>query len=822
MSAAPDRGPLGWWRARLARRIVLPAVTVTLLFLAALGFVAFRLGQRAVIDQVEERNRQLAVQVGGEVAAFFQTQLDTLRLQGEALLDSPDPAAQGTALVRLRARFPYVFNDLRLFDGDGRETIAVSGPLSQVLADGAAPPVSPGRGDPDVDQALSARTLIVSPIDFRPISGSPFVTVTLPLARCAPEGPCLPAAALQAQIDLRSFWTRVDGFQIAEGAVTIVDQRGVVLAHPDRRRVGVPIDQAAIEPLFAGYEGTTSYAQAGATYLAAYAPVGQPLGWGVLVEQERGAALRLVGSIGLASAAATLLSAVSLTLLLSSLVRRSLRPVVALSEAAGRIAASGKPDASIAAAIPRTSTSAEIKNLADSFDQMIARLREAQDELRGSADKLERRVEERTAQLQTLLEVARVTSSSLERQTVLQILISQIDRLVPCDAATVRLLDPAREQLETVAAIGHGANALARRLPLASAGILAAVVGERAPRLVGDTSADPAWRATFGPEAHTGSWLGVPLLVQDRATGVISVYREGVRRYSAEDAAMLSALAAQVGIALSHARLYEESVRRVERELDVARQIQQHLFPEQAPTMAGLDMATFYKPARETTGDFYAFVSPRRAALADGGAAGELVDLFIGDVSGKSLPAALLMAMARTALYAAARGEPSEPAATLRQANAVLYGEMPRGSFVASTYARFDGGAGAVTLVNAAQPAPLLVRGGAAALLEGPGAHLPLGVVEQPDYQPLQVALRPGDLLLFYTDGVIEAFSPERELFGFEQLQAAAAACPPEASAAEVVESLISAVIAWMGEAPQNDDIALVAVRVTEGWPRRG
>ncbi|HMQ30532.1 MAG TPA: SpoIIE family protein phosphatase [Chloroflexaceae bacterium] len=803
-----------WRRADLTRRIGLPAIAVTLLFLAALGFVAFRLGQRAVVDQVDDRNRQLAVQVSAEIATFVESELGTLRLVGDQLIAAPGPEAQSAALLRLRAQFPYIYNDLRFYDAAGAEAASAAGRLSDLLA-GAASAPSPGGGDEAVARAIAGRTLAISPVGFRPITGTPYVTATLPLVRCPVEQtPCDPAGAVVAQLDLRSFWTRVDSFRIENGAVTIVDEQGTVIAHPDRRQVGARLDQAAIAPLFAGFEGATSFERGGRTYLAAYAPVGAPLGWGVVVEQDRDAALGLVGSIGAAATLATVLSALSLALLLSALIGRALRPVRQLGAAAGQIAAAGDLHAAPSFSLEGEEASAELVALSTSFSRMIDRLRAAQDELEALNDDLERRVAKRTAQLETVLEVARLSAGTLRERAVLQTLLDHVGRLVRFDAATIRLLDPAGAQLETVAARGEGAADLPRRVPLGEGDVLDQVVARRRPIIVADTSADPAWQQRFGPNPQAGSWLGIPLLVNEQAIGTLSTYAGGPGAYGEEDASLLAALGGQVAVTLSHARLYEASVQRVEQELQTARQIQKHLFPERAPVLSGLDIATYYRPARETTGDFYSFVTP---ASARGGAApADAVDLFIGDVSGKSLPAALLMTMARTALYAAASGGDG-PVETLRRANTVLVGDMPRGSFVASTFARLDRGAGSCTLVNAAQPAPLLARDGRAELLEGPGAHLPLGVVEAPAYEPYTVPLRRGDLLLFYTDGVIEAFSPAGELFGFERLEAAVLSYGP-APAHEVVRRLIEAVQVWMDTAPQHDDIAILAVRVTDGW----
>jgi phosphoserine phosphatase RsbU/P len=810
-----------WWQARLSRQIVIPAVLVTLLFLAVLGFVAFRIGQRAVVAQVESHNRQIAIQVGQEISTFFQTQLDILRLQEAQLLAAPDQ--QAAALTGLRERFPYTYNDLRLLNARGEETLVLTGTLSQALQNGAVrfdPPRARALDD-GVRQALREHTIAISSVAFRPISGSPYVTMTLPLGRCA--APCEARGVLLAQIDLRSFWTKVDSIQIEAGSVSIVDQHGVVLAHPNRQRVGHVLDQATIGPVFQGYEGTTSYRQDGQVYLAAYSPIGNLLGWGVIVEQERGTALAPVRTIGLVATLVTLVSALSLAMLLSAITRRAVQPVETLSRAAAVIATRADLIADVALPeVSRATASDEIGTLARSFNHMVAELHAAQGRLLSWNEELEQRVAERTAQLHTLLEVARLSGGSLHEHEVLATILEQLERLAAYDTATIMLLDDTGTALETAATAG-APGAPRRRVYAPDQYPLKRLVLEtRVPLIVPDTRRHPLWHPRQGEEYEAGSWLGVPLVVKERSIGVLGLYKRRADFYGADDAALVTALASQVAVTLAHARLYEESVRRVERELRLAEQIQGSLFPAVAPHAAGLVVASFYRPARETTGDFYAFVTPAGSgALGSNGASPDgagRFDIIIGDVSGKSLPAALLMAMARTALRSAA-AQPSDPAGVMGAANMVLVGEMPHGSFVAGSYARFEPATRTCALVNAAQPAPMLARDGRVVMLEGAGSHLPLGIVAAPEYATATVTLEPGDLLVFYTDGVIEAHSHDRALFGFEQLEEIVSACSaPSIAPAQVVERIMTAVERWIGDVPQHDDIALVVVRVTAEW----
>ncbi len=805
------RSIYSWWRVRLSRQIIVPAILVTLLFLAALGFVAFRLGQRAVVSQIETRNRQLATQVGQDMTNFFQNVLDTLRLQERELLAAQTPEEQAEALIALRLQSPYTYGDMCLLNDEGAQTLVISGTLEQIIDQGTTffdPPVARELG-PEVTEALATGMITVSPVAFRPITNSPYVTMTIPLADADTT-----SSALVTQIDLRSFWTRVDSLRIDDGSVSMVDSRGIILAHPDRRRVGQQLNQQAIAPVFAGYAGTTTFTQDDITYLAAYSPVrGVLSGWGVIVEQQRSTALAPLRTIGLIATLVTVLSAVSLVLLLLSVVRRVMYPVEQLSQATADIAVSGNLHALHNIEMSQIARANEIGLLAASFNHMISALGEAQEQQQRWSEELEQRVTARTAQLHTVMEVARLSGVSLNEQEVLTTILAQIERLCEYDAATIMLLDDSHTLLETAATAGVAQPRRSRR-SLEEYPLNHAVISSRTPIIIHDTSRDPRWQAT--PHLPSpASWMGTPLIVKDQPIGLLALLKHQTGFYQEEDAALMAALASQVAVTLAHARLYEESVQRIEREMALAEEIQRHLFPSVVPQIDGLLAAAFYRPARETTGDFYEFIAADTPPDAQG-----YLGIIVGDVSGKSLPAALLMAMARTALSSAAQATPTDPAMVLQTANRVLVGDIPRGSFVASSYAAFNAANRTFDLVNAAQPAPLLLRGGQVAMLEGPGSHLPLGVMATPIYETLRIAIEPGDLIVFYTDGVIEAHNRRRELFGFERLEDVVRTCTdPHITPQQVVEHIIAAVNDWVGDMPQHDDIALMILQVTQAAP---
>ncbi|MAG37045.1 MAG: hypothetical protein CL878_12485 [Dehalococcoidia bacterium] len=273
------------------------------------------------------------------------------------------------------------------------------------------------------------------------------------------------------------------------------------------------------------------------------------------------------------------------------------------------------------------------------------------------------------------------------------------------------------------------------------------------------------------------------------------------------------------------------------RELARAREIQERLLPATLPSWPGqLEVAVRFRSALDTSGDLYDVIplaGARNSALAP-------LQIAVGDVAGKGLPAALVMAEALSALRTLALQprqsllrEDASPATTMRLRSQLLHRYSGPSTFVACALAVVEppghhGPAQSsprLRLANAAQVPPLLYRGGEVTELEPPGVRLPLGIMPEPQYEELVVDLQPGDVVVFTTDGLAEAPAQEQaaaaagtapgELFGFERLTAAVARAAAGGHDAEAVASALWAeVLAWSGEAPQHDDMTLLVVRV--------
>lgn len=236
-------------------------------------------------------------------------------------------------------------------------------------------------------------------------------------------------------------------------------------------------------------------------------------------------------------------------------------------------------------------------------------------------------------------------------------------------------------------------------------------------------------------------------------------------------------------------------------ELETARSIQQALLPQRLPPIDGIDVAWHFRAAAETSGDFYDFLTlgPQR------------VGLVVADVTGHGMAAALIASGARQTLRSELFHHQDDLAQALTQTNRWLYTDMPQRRFVAASCALIDTAERRITLANAGQMSPLLWRDGELSYLEPPGLRLPLGISQASGYATLELALEPGDLLVFYTDGVVEAQNSRGELFGFERLEASIRAS--EGSAAQISECLLQAIGAFAGNDLPHDDMTLVVVR---------
>ena len=405
----------------------------------------------------------------------------------------------------------------------------------------------------------------------------------------------------------------------------------------------------------------------------------------------------------------------------------------------------------------------------------------------------------------TLREVAAILGETLDLREVLNRILAQLERVVIYDTASIILREAGRFRVVENRS-GPDTTTTSRTIfSFAQNPHFQAVTNSRQLLVISNTAEFEGWPQAVAPEVK--SWIGIPLMVSDQLIGMLTVEHHLPDYYQPRHGELIQAFADLAAVALENARLYEFEVKQVEQELHIARQIQRGFFPSQLPQMPGWEIAAICKPARETGGDFYTFVERDDDALG----------IVVGDVSGKSIPAAMLMAGAHSLLRSKGSDHRS-PAKVIREANRLLYDDVPDGAFVAASYALLSPTDNRVWLSSGGQVAPFLVpaNGKPIDMIEPPGDRLPLGVINDVLYEEMCLTMNPGDLLIFYTDGLIEEHDQSGSLFGFDRVKRMLNALRGK-SPQTVLKLLFKATREFARSEAPHDDITVVIVQRTDG-----
>lgn len=309
---------------------------------------------------------------------------------------------------------------------------------------------------------------------------------------------------------------------------------------------------------------------------------------------------------------------------------------------------------------------------------------------------------------------------------------------------------------------------------------------------------------------RAGVRLVLPLVSQGELVGLINLgQRLSEQDYSSDDRRLLGNLSTQAAPAVRVAQLVRQQQlealerQRIEQELRVARLIQQTLLPKDVPHISGYEVTAYYQPARAVGGDFYDFISYPDGRLG----------FVIGDVTDKGVPAALVMATTRSLLRSAAERFDS-PGAVLKRTNELLVEDIPPKMFVTCLYAILDPATGHLVYANAGHDMPY--RRTSHGVVEMRARGMPLGLLADMHYEEKEVTLKPGECLLLYSDGLVEAHSPQREMFGFPRLQSLIG----EAHEANLVPYLLEQLHAFTGPHwEQEDDVTMVLLQAERKRP---
>jgi serine phosphatase RsbU (regulator of sigma subunit) len=410
--------------------------------------------------------------------------------------------------------------------------------------------------------------------------------------------------------------------------------------------------------------------------------------------------------------------------------------------------------------------------------------------LRERLDKhdLARETLDRYREINLLYRASETIGASLDATELPRLLLAETERVIVSDAAAVLIGNDV---------VGDSS------ILVSAATLVAAVTATGRP----DIASDEQHSALCVPLRAGENVLGVMVLGRTVAHAKGSAALRPLRPFTAGDEKLLLGLASQAGLALERARLHQQEThrQRLEQELAVAHRIQLSLLPSHPPVIPGWTFAATYQAAREVGGDFYDFldhVADRRS-----------VGLVIADVTGKGVPAALMMAYSRAVVRAESMAGRS-PTEVLTNTNRLLLQERQTRLFLSACYAELDLDDGRLTYANAGHDAPLWISASGDQSIELEDHGTILGAFQDIGLETREIALGAGDTVVFYTDGVTEARDGAGRLFGDERLSAAAVGAVSAGGDAEaVLRSIVGAVESFTVGAEQADDLTIVVVQ---------
>lgn len=398
---------------------------------------------------------------------------------------------------------------------------------------------------------------------------------------------------------------------------------------------------------------------------------------------------------------------------------------------------------------------------------------------------------------QLLYEIGMKLSGSLRLDEVMTQILESLKKVVDFDGAGVYLANPKTGDIESVVSIGYEANG-DQHLKIGE-GLTGTVAESGEPVIVPDVNADDRY---VSARQATRSEIVVPIVLEDRPIGVMNLESDRLDAFSERDRSLMGAFAAQAAISIERARMHEQRVasQKLQEQLSIAREIQESFLPHRQPDVLGYDIAGRNIPSFEVGGDYYDFIS-----IVDG-----QTGIAIGDVSGKGIPASLIMAAFRASLIAEIRNNYSIRT-IFRKVNNLLYESVRAGSFVTAVYGVLDSKNHVLTFANCGHNLPLLIRndGRVEYLREGGPV---LAVSPDAEYEERPVYIHSGEIILLYTDGVTEVFDSEDRDFPVEKLVEIVWK-HRRGSSREILDEIYDAVHAHAAPDHIFDDLTMIVIK---------
>jgi len=407
--------------------------------------------------------------------------------------------------------------------------------------------------------------------------------------------------------------------------------------------------------------------------------------------------------------------------------------------------------------------------------------------------------------LRMLLDITSKISRSLDLQEVLNLVMDTLDSLIPYDAAGIFVLqcigdEPCTFKAEAVR--GYDIDELSELHLKLGEGFIGSVAVSGKPIISHDVREDPVY---VNARERTRSEMVAPIISNDEVIGVFDLESDDLNAYSDDDLQVLTLLASQVAIIIEKVMLHEQLIekKRLQGQLEVARQVQLELLPPSDPELDGFDISAYNFPTEEVSGDYYDWVR-----IYD-----DQIGLVIADVAGKGIPAALLMVFLRASLRAATHiGYATH--VSMAKVNYLLWESIERNQFITAFYGILDASNRTLHYSNAGHNPPLLIDAqGASRFIEW--GEQPLGMFRDTRYHEHYHTFRPGEIMVLYTDGVTEALSPTGEELGRDRLTEAVKR-GSTLSARELIASMQHAVFQWTDGVGLTDDATFFVIKAVK------
>jgi len=377
------------------------------------------------------------------------------------------------------------------------------------------------------------------------------------------------------------------------------------------------------------------------------------------------------------------------------------------------------------------------------------------------------RVESRAKELSALYQISKMATMFEKSEDVLLESLNIVAEVMNAHRTSILLFNEEKEKLELKASTGIQ-NDISKSISISYENDIAVkVFRERKIMLVDDIDRDPRLGPNKRLRYKSKSFISAPIHTKQRAIGVLNITdKKNGKKFNHHDARLIETIANQISEVYENIRLYEQEKEKIfmERELEITRRIQKAIFPKDFPDLEAISMYGESLPAKEVGGDFYDFFINEDKP--------EYFSALIADVSGKSIPAALFMAICRSHMRAQVNFKPeSLPANVLHGANKLIYKDSESAMFVTMFYFRYNTITRELMFSNGGHNPPLLFKNKTKQIIELHTKGKPLSVIEDATFVNAAVETEPGDLLVLYTDGIVEANNSNQEQYGMERFK---------------------------------------------------